>query len=401
MLNVCVLLDAFDHVSGISTTYHSQLHLAPSAGVRLTVIAPAAHGEAPRTDSVGGSALVRVGSRLSVHFPVDKSIRLDLPDREQFQRAVAHAEPDIVHIAAPGPVGLMGKRIARDFGVPLVGYFHTDYLSMQTPQVLRAMLPNPIIRYSASSVMQAFNRITERMVYAPCDIVCCEAHKVADAIIARGLHPRPIHVPATLRHDLPNAIQTADPDVFARRFKLPPDRPSVLYVGRFSADKNLPLIAQLAQRCPDVHFIAVGDGVLRHLIEHQPNITLTGWLNGADLWSAFAASTVFLMPSWNETFGLVALEAMAMGIPVLTADTAGSAPDVLAAGAGIAFDVSDIDAAVFSLRAMLADTAALAAMRSCGLGWFVENHPTARYRQFVQLAYHPVLETTFNVMDSV
>jgi len=394
MINVCVLLDAFDHISGISTTYHSQLHLAPSADVRLTVIAPTAHGEPPTVEEIDGSRLVRVSSRLSIHFPIDKNIRLDLPDRAQFQRAVETAAPDVLHIATPGPVGMMGKKLARALGVPLVGYFHTDYLSMQTPQVLRAMMPNPIVRYGASTIMQTFNKITERMTYEACDIVCCEADKIVDAIRARGLHDNPVCVPATLRHDLASGIEAADPDAFAARYKLPSDRPRVLFVGRFSTDKNLPLLAALARRCPDIHFIAVGDGVLRHVIDDLPNITLTGWLNGADLWSAFAAATVFLLSSWQETFGLVSLEAMAMGVPVLTADTAGSAPDVVRAGAGRAFKVTDDDDALIQLRDMLADSDGLAAMRANGLAWFADNHPAVRYRRFVELAYTPIITST-------
>ena len=392
MINVCVLLDAFDHISGISTTYLSQLHLAPSADVRLTVIAPTAHGIPPKVEQIGGSRLVRVGSRLSVHFPVDKNIRLDLPDRDQFRRAVGDAQPDIIHVAAPGPVGMMGKKLANDFGVPLVGYFHTDYLSMQTPQVLQAMMPNPVIRRGASTVMQTFNRITERMVYAPCDVICCEADKIADAIKARHLHPNPIHVPATLRHNLISARESADAKAFIERYELAADRPRVLVVGRLSADKNIPLVVELARHFPAVQFVVVGDGVLRHLLNGVENIKVTGWLQGAHLWSAYAAATLFLMPSWNETFGLVSLEAMAMGLPVLTANTAGSAPDVIDAGAGMTFDVNDFEDARHHLDEMLQDDQRLSEMSSNAQAWFEHHHPRARYQRFVELAYVPVLK---------
>ncbi|MFN8531162.1 MAG: glycosyltransferase [Anaerolineae bacterium] len=389
MVNVCVLLDAFDHISGISTTYKSQLHLAQQAGINLTVIAPTAHGQPARREAIDGSTLARVGARFSLHLPVDKSIRLDLPDRAQFERTIADSQPDILQVVTPGPVGMIGARLAKSLGVPLVGYFHTDYLSMQTPQVLQVMYPNPVLRYGASTVMQTYNRISERITYAKCEVVCCEAEKIADGIRARQLNPNPLVVPATLRHDLDPT--QADPDAFMRRFQLPADRPRVLYVGRFGLDKNIQLVAELARRCPEFHFVAVGGGPLQHVIEGIPNVTITGWLQGADLWSAYAASTVFLMPSWNETFGLVSLEAMAMGLPVITANTAGSAPDVLAADAGAAFALDDHDGLINLLRGLIADSARMAQMKANALAWYARNHPAERYRRFAEMAYQPLV----------
>ncbi len=388
-MNICILLDAFDHISGISTTYWSQLHLAREAGVHLTVIAPTAHGSPPSRELVNGSTLARVGSRVSIHMPVDTSIRLDLPDREQFRHAIEDSEPDMLHIATPGPVGMLGKRLAKDFGVPLVGYFHTDYLSMQTPQVLKVMYPNPVLRHGASAVMQTFNRISEKIAYEPCDVVCCEAEKIAAGIRARSLNTNPILVPATLRHDFDPSL--ADRDAFVKRFALSAHRPHVLYVGRFAPDKNIQLLAELAQRLPHVQFIAVGGGFLQKLLEDLPNVTLTGWLKGADLWSAYAAADLFIMPSWNETFGLVSLEAMAMGIPVFTADTAGSAPEVLAAGAGMQFSLDDVTMIARQLDALLHDSDRLAAMRGSAHDWAAENSPLARYQRFVTLAYQPLM----------
>lgn len=322
-------------------------------------------------------------------MPVDTSIRLDLPDRDQFRRAIEDSKPDVLHIATPGPVGMLGKRLAKDFGVPLVGYFHTDYLSMQTPQVLEVMYPNPVLRYGASAVMQTFNRISEKIVYEPCDVVCCEAEKIADGIRARSLNHNPILVPATLRHDFDPAL--ADAKAFMERFALPANRPRVLYVGRFAPDKNIQLLAELAHRLPDTQFIAVGGGFLQKLLEDLPNITLTGWLKGADLWSAYAAADLFIMPSWNETFGLVSLEAMTMGVPVFTADTAGSAPEVIAAGAGMKFALEDVDTVARDLHHLICDSDRLALMRANAHQWALENSPLARYQRFVELAYQPLM----------
>lgn len=389
VMNVCILLDAFDHISGISVTYRSQLYLAASAGVCLTVIAPVARGVSPCVEEIAGSRLVRVGARWSVHFPVDRNIRLDWPDWQQIRRAVEAAKPDIIQAATPGPVGVYAPRLARKLGVPSVGYFHTDYLSMQHPRVLAAVYPNPIVRRAASFISQTFTRIAERMMYTHCDVVLCEAQKTADQVRRRRLNAHPILVPATLRHDLDPVH--ADGAAFRRRWDIPNGRKVALFVGRFAPDKNLPLVAEAARRCPEITFVAVGTGPLAHLLEGLSNVVVTGPLNGVELWSAYAAADVLLMTSWAETFGLVSLEAMAMSLPVLTADTAGSAPEVLSAGAGCTFSPADTDGFIAELRDLLADEARLEKYRANARAWAAQNRPEARYRRLVEMAYKPLM----------
>lgn len=387
-LNACVLIDAFDHMSGVRTTYNSMFHMATATGLNLTLIAMAPRDTRLNIQRHGTAQMVRLPARFSVYLPGD--IRLDWPDWRQLRQIVNGVEPDILHTVSPGPLGLRGGAIARALGVPLAGYFHTDYLNMQTPEVLATLYPNPVVRYCASRVAQTFSRMTERMMYAPCDAVLCEAEKIVAQVRTRRLNDNPILVPATLRHDLP----AAPPDRLAarRRFDIVPDARVVLFAGRFAPDKNVPMVVTAAARCPEVTFIAAGTGPLRHLMEGKPNIRLLGRLEEGDMWRAYAAADVLLMPSWHETFGLVSLEAMAMGLPVLTADTAGSAPDVLAAGAGMTFSPTDPDSCISVLCAALEDRAGLARMRERALAWAADNRPIDRYRRFIEIAYRPLVE---------
>jgi glycosyltransferase involved in cell wall biosynthesis len=249
------------------------------------------------------------------------------------------------------------------------------------------------VRFFASRFAQTGNRFAERMMYEPCDVVCCEAQKIVEQVRRRDLNPNPIFIPATLRHDLDASVTREDALTAVRsRLDLPPDRKLVLVAGRFDPDKNIPMVVEAATRCPDATFVAAGDGVLRHLMEGKPNIILPGVVRGADLWNLYAAADVLLMPSWNETFGLVSLEAMAMGLPVVTADTAGSAPDVLGAEAGLSFPPSEADKCVAALRALLDDAERRARMRTNALAWAAHNRPVDRYRRFVDLAYRPLLK---------
>ncbi len=388
-MRVCVLVDAFDHMSGIRTTYESMLRFAPAAGVRLTLIAPAPRGTAIALEERPGARVIRIPARFSVHLPGGSRVRVDWPDWRRIRQAAAETDPDILHTVSPGPLGIYGGWLARRLGVPLVGYFHTDYLSMQTPEVLASVFPSRPVRRVASRVARLVTRLSEQMMYGPCDVVCCEAQKIVDQVRQRQLHPNPVLVPATLRHDLDPTL--ADPDRFRRLYRMPAGRPAVLFVGRFEPDKNIPLLAEMVRRLPEIAFVAAGQGPLGALLEGLPNVILPGLLGPVDLWSAYAAADVLLMPSWNETFGLVSLEAMSMGLPVVTADTAGSAQEVMRAGAGVTFAPESPDACEAVLRETLHDRDRLAAMRAGALAWAAQNSPLERYRRFVTIAYRPLV----------
>ncbi|WIM72785.1 glycosyltransferase [Corynebacterium suedekumii] len=114
-----------------------------------------------------------------------------------------------------------------------------------------------------------------------------------------------------------------------------PAAPLVVYIGRISPEKNLALLGEvmpvLRERVPGARLALVGSGPgvddLRSRLDPAWS-TFTGYLSGADLAAAFASGDVFVFPSHTETLGLVALESMASGVPVVGA-RAGGIPFVI------------------------------------------------------------------------
>jgi phosphatidylinositol alpha 1,6-mannosyltransferase len=106
------------------------------------------------------------------------------------------------------------------------------------------------------------------------------------------------------------------------------DAPIVLYVGRLSPEKNLATLATAFQSLGNTsaHLVCVGDGPARGELEQAlrgRRVTFTGYLSGKALATAYASADVFAFPSLTETFGQVAQEAMASGLPVVAFDSGG------------------------------------------------------------------------------
>ena len=111
-----------------------------------------------------------------------------------------------------------------------------------------------------------------------------------------------------------------------------PDTGSLLiYVGRLSAEKQIERIKPVLENIPNASLALVGDGPYRSQLEKIFENTKTnfiGYLAGEELASAYASGDIFLFPSSTETLGLVLLEAMAAGCPVIGANK-GGIPDII------------------------------------------------------------------------
>ena len=108
----------------------------------------------------------------------------------------------------------------------------------------------------------------------------------------------------------------------------------LLYVGRLSAEKQIERIRPVLEALPHTRLALVGDGPHRQQLEKHFEGTATtfvGYLAGEELASAYASGDAFLFPSSTETLGLVLLEAMAAGCPVVGANR-GGIPDIISDG---------------------------------------------------------------------
>jgi glycosyltransferase involved in cell wall biosynthesis len=141
----------------------------------------------------------------------------------------------------------------------------------------------------------------------------------------------------------------------------------VLYLSRLDPVKGLdvllPAFQRVQQRLPDTILVLAGNGeesFVQGLHTHAERLGIasriiwTGFLSGDQKREAYAAATVYVLPSYSENFGVAAVEAIASGLPVILSEGVGIAADVEAAGAGLVVP-SSVDALAESMERCLTD----------------------------------------------
>ena len=316
----------FPRVNGVSTSIRTFRDDLAAAGVETILVVPTYPHAAPDHE-IG---VIRVPSG---------SVPLDPEDRRFLSRPLAQvldaalaARVDLVHVHTPFIAHYAGTRFARRHGLPLVATYHTffvDYLHHYVP-----VLPRGIGRFLA----RAFTRSQCRDVAA----LAAPSAPMRDALLAYGVDT-PIEVLPT---GLPAAsYRRGDGARFRERFGIEADRPMLLYVGRVAYEKNidflLRMFVRLRARRPDALFVIAGEGPARARLmglAQQLNISsavrFIGYLDrDTTLLDCYAAGNAFVFASRTETQGLVLLEAMAQGTPVVSTAELGT-HSILTPGCG-------------------------------------------------------------------
>jgi glycosyltransferase involved in cell wall biosynthesis len=316
----------FPRVNGVSTSIRTFRGDLARLGVETTLVAPA-YPEAPAdTDP----SIIRVASGGVPRDPEDRRF-LGKPLRQALNAELA-ARIDLVHIHTPFIAHYAAVKFARRHGLPVVATYHTffeDYLHHYVP-----VLPRGIGRFLA-----------RRFTLSQCDDVAAlisPSAPMREALLAYGVQV-PIEVLPT---GLPaESFIRGDGAKFRAKFDLPADRPLLLYVGRVAFEKNidflLRMFARLRGRKPDALFVIAGEGPalpslnkLARDLGVAEHVRFIGYLDrNTDLPNCYAAGDAFVFASRTETQGLVLLEAMAQGTPVVSTAELGTR-SILTEGCG-------------------------------------------------------------------
>lgn len=271
-------------------------------------------------------------------------------------------QPDMVHVVNPALVGLAGIHYARRSGYPLVASYHTDVAKYMDYYHLGLFKP----------LMWHYFR----WIHNQADMNLCTSKTVEHELVRRGF--KNVHL----------WMRGVDPVKFhpgkksdAVREKITqghPDRTVLLYVGRLAAEKQIERIKEALAASPDLWLVVTGDGPYRTDLENifqHSNVTFTGYLHGEALARVYASSDIFTFPSTTETLGLVILEAMASGLPVIAADSGPSREQIQNGNNGLLYHPDlpgDFARKVVSLKPGTADfmkMKASARQTSISLGW--------------------------------
>jgi glycosyltransferase involved in cell wall biosynthesis len=338
-------LPAMDGIVRVVCLLLDHLH---QQGIETLIIAPQL-GDEPVTD-YNGSKVVTVAGPPIPWYPE----RRMTPPSPTVYRALKDFQPDIAHFFHPVTIGLPGLLMVKQLGIPTLISFHLDFGRMATH-----FKYGPI---SLAFLMPGVNWLT-RLVFnsadytlAPSKAIQAQMHRLG--IREVGLWKRGVDA------ELFNPCYR-DADMRSRLSAGHPNDILLLYVGRLSQEKYLQDIRPVMDNIPNVRLAFVGDGPYRKDLERifaGTNTVFTGYLRGAELSQAYASADIFVFPSSLETFGLVVVEAMAAGLPVV-ASRVGGIPDVIEEGVtGYTFEIGDRDALVEGVRRIAADRATLEQM---------------------------------------
>jgi glycosyltransferase involved in cell wall biosynthesis len=330
-LKIALFTETFlPKVDGIVTRLTKTVEQLVLAGDEVLIFCPEG---APETYM--GARVVGVPA---MPLPLYPELKLALP-RPAVAEALDAFAPDLVHVVNPAVLGLGGIWLAKTKGYPLVASYHTH-------------LPKYLEHYGLGMLEPVLWELL-KAAHNQAQLNLCTSTAMVAELSDKGIQHTDLWQRGVdtelFRPELRSQVM---------RDRLLGGRSDtgklLLYIGRLSAEKQIERIRPVLDAMPDARLALVGDGPYRQQLETLFAGSAThfvGYLAGEELASAYASADAFLFPSSTETLGLVLLEAMAAGCPVVGANR-GGIPDIVSDGInGCLYEPDGADGGAGSLTA--------------------------------------------------
>lgn len=314
----------FPRINGVSTSIDSFRSELITQGHRVTLICP---------DYPEAKSLERAGDHQDdddiIRIPA-RAVILDPEDRMMVYQSVLQQIPtlktqaiDLIHIHTPFVAHYAGLKIAQALGKPVIESYHTFFEEYLYNYI--KWLPRPWLRFMA-------RRFSKRQCNAV-DALIVPSTPMRDTLAAYGV-TTPMHiVPTGL--DLAQ-FRTPPGADFRQQNGIAADRPLLLYVGRVALEKNidflLNMMPSVLKQHPTALLVIAGEGPAERHLRHraaamnlESSIQFVGYMRrDGTLQDAYRAADLFVFASRTETQGLVLLEALALGTPVVALGAMGT-----------------------------------------------------------------------------
>ena len=304
-MRIALVSDTYTpQVNGVTTVVSRIARVLREFGHAVVVVAPRYPNDgAPPPDEL------RIPSAA---FPPYPAIRMSVPKFGTVSRFLDAFEPQVVHVATEGLLGLTGRRYATQRRIPLITSYHTNF-----PQYAR---------HYGAGIAEPLVWKWLRWFHRPALLTQTPGEAVRDELVRRGIgNPVVWGRGVDTKQFHPGRRSTG----WRRWLAGADDTAIVLHVGRLAPEKNIDVLAeawtiareQIGQRAT---FVLAGEGPeTRRLLTRLPWVRQLGFLERERLADVYASADICVLPSRTETCGLVALEAMASGLAVVAADAGG------------------------------------------------------------------------------
>jgi glycosyltransferase involved in cell wall biosynthesis len=243
--------------------------------------------------------------------------------------------------------------------IPVLGVYHTDF-------------PAYIDRLFDDHSMTGVCRKFMKSFYTPFSAVFTRSDDYVDTLAELGLD----------REHIVSLMPGFDARLFHTRFQDPAvwdrlglgrETVKVLYVGRVSVEKNMPLLTdvwkgvrrRLKDEGVDAELVIVGDGPYRETMEKElkgKNASFLGFRHGDELSTIYASCHMFAFPSTTDTLGQVVMESQGSGLPVIVTDQGGPKEVVQHGKTGFVLSATDTGAWIETISTLVCDHARRAGM---------------------------------------
>ena len=347
-MNILIISDVyFPRINGVSTSIQTFKSEFERSGHTVTLIVPR-YGE----DDAEDESILRIDSRNIPYDPEDRMmksscIRRLIPKLKKYNF-------DLIHIQTPFVAHYSGIKIAKVLGIPCVITYHTlfeEYLYHYIPFVPKQVLRFFARRFSSSQCNQA------QGVIAPSSII---VELLKDYGVKNNIQIIPTGINS-------KKFETGNGNKFRKAFNIPDNRKILLNVSRVAFEKNIGLLIEVLNRIkkqlPEIMLVIAGEGPAKNAYKQQANelglddnIAFVGYLDrNSELIDCYHCADIFVFSSVTETQGLVLLESMASGTPVVSVAAMGT-KDILLDCEGALITNGEIDDFCNKVVSLLNDT---------------------------------------------
>ena len=316
----------FPRINGVSTSITTFVDEFVNQGHFVHLIAPSYDQDETDEDWITRIAAIPVPFDREDRLMSRSKIRKLLPNSEE-------NENDLIHIHTPFVAHYLGVWLARKLKLPVIETYHTffeEYFYHYIPLLPKRLLRLLTRRFSSSQCKQV-------------DHVVVPSKPMAGVLRQYGITQSHSIIPTGV--NITNA-KTNGRVGFRQKYGITESRPVLVHIGRIAHEKNISFLlsvtAVLAKRVPNILLLIAGEGpALKDLqskvkkLGIEDNVKFVGYLDrNSELTACYQAGDVFIFASQTETQGLVLLEAMLLGVQVVSTAEMGT-KDILVNGKGV------------------------------------------------------------------